>query len=137
MLLLLPLLACTGTEKDSAADIAAPSIAWLAPAAGGTVTAGEVACSTVVDDFTLHDPAKHNTGAPVGYIGVSVDGTEALTSGTTTFGLTLAAGAHELTAQLYYADGDEVIATDTLLCDEDSTDAACVPVVATIDVTAE
>jgi hypothetical protein len=100
------------------------------------VSAGDVSCSTIIENFTLDDPAKHNTGAPIGYVSIGVDGTEAMQSGGTTFTLTLAAGAHELSAQLLYADGDEVLASDSALCDEDSTDSACAPVIATINVTA-
>jgi hypothetical protein len=138
LLFVLSLLACTSGKDDTGeAAIAAPAISWLTPTDGATVTAGDVDASLVVDEFTLQDPAKHNEGAPEGYIDVAVDGTSAVTTGTTTFTLTLAAGAHDLTAQLFYTDGDEVSATSTALCDEDDTDPACAPVLATISVTAE
>jgi hypothetical protein len=131
-------LACSGNAEDSGGEaVDAPTIEWLVPSEGDTVTAGDVACSTIVDGFTLEDHAKHNEGAPEGYMSVSVDGAEALAGSETNFTVTLAAGAHDLTAALFYADGDAVIATDTALCDEEADDDACVPVVATVRVTAE
>jgi len=108
MLIPLLFLACTGHPDDTGELAEAPSLSWLTPADGDTVAAGEVACSVVVDDFTLEDPAKHNEGAPIGYISVSVDGAEVLTTGSTNFTLTLTAGAHDLSAALFYADGDEI-----------------------------
>lgn len=137
MIALLLGLACAGGDADSGHAAEAPSIEWLVPSDGDPVSAGDVACSTVIDGFTLEDHAKHSAGAPTGYLSVSVDGTEVLTSGVTNFTITLAAGAHDLTATLHYADGDEVLATATELCDEDATDAACVPVAASVGVTAE
>jgi hypothetical protein len=130
--------ACAGSDEDTAEEaVAAPTVEWLVPGDGDAVTAGEVACSTVINDFTLEDHAKHSEGAPTGYLSVSVDGAEVLTSGVTNFTITLAAGAHDLTATLHYADGDEVLATDAELCDEEAADRACVPVEASVGVTAE
>lgn len=136
MLLVLTLLACTGKEDDSGAAVAAPTVTWLSPTDGATVTAGLVSCSIVIDGFALQDPAKHNDGAPAGYIAISVDDAVVLSTGDTTFDLTVGTGPHTLTAQLYYADGDEVSATTTRLCDEEDTDTACAPVVASIAINA-
>lgn len=139
MLFVLSLLACgTTTSTDTAEEaVAPPTLAWLTPSEGDTVSAGDVACSTIIDAFTLEDPAKHNEGAPIGFVAVSVDGQEVLQAGATTFTLTLDAGAHELIAQLFYADGDEVSANADRLCDEDDTDTTCANVAATINVTAQ
>lgn len=131
MLLALMLLACDD-------EVASPAtLEWLAPADGDTVPAGDVAGTVVVEGFALEDPAKHNEGTPEGYVAVGVDGDEVLQAGGTQFTLTLTAGAHELSAQLFYADGDEVLSSDTAICEEDSADTACAPVMATIAVTAE
>ncbi len=138
MLLALTLLACSGTSDDTGEEtVALPTISWLSPADGDTVAAGDVSCSTVIEAFTLQDPAKHNDGAPIGYVSVSVDDTEVVTTGATTFRLTLDAGAHALMAALFYDDGDAVSANTEGLCDEEDADPACAPVIATISVTAE
>lgn len=138
MLFTLALLACTSSSDDSGKEaVAPPTLSWLSPAEGDTVAAGDVSCSTVVDAFSLQDPAKHNDGAPIGYIQVSVDGTEVLTTGSTTFTLTLAAGAHTLAAALFYDDGDAVSANSERLCEEDDADTTCAPVAASISVTAQ
>lgn len=135
MLLLLSLFACSDKSSDSAELVEAPTVSWLTPTDNGTVSAGEVACSLVVGEFTLEDPAKHNDGAPIGYVVVAVDGAEGLTTGSTTFNLSLPAGAHSLSATLVYADGDEVTSDGEHLCDEGA--AGCASVSSTITVTAE
>ena len=137
----LPLLAaCTGgKDSDSAAALVpASTVQWVTPSDGASVAAGDVACSIAADNFTLSDPAKHNEGTPVGYISVSVDGVEVQKSGTTTPTVTLGAGSHSLMAQLFSADGDEVLTDGTYVCEEGDTSASCGPVSATItvDVTA-
>lgn len=138
MIFALTLSGCSGAkDSGSASEEEAPTVSWLSPADGDTVAAGDVACSVLIEGFTLHDPAKHNDGAPIGYISVSADGAEVLATGETTFTLPLAAGAHTLTASLFYSDGDEVLASADHLCGEDDADAACVPVAASISVTAE
>ncbi len=107
MTLLLLLTACTG-ETDTAADVE-PTIAFLSPAEGDTVSIGDLACAVVVEKFLLTDPAKHGgEEEPEGYIGVRVDGVEVLQSSTTNFTIPLdTAGVVELTAELFYAnDGD-------------------------------
>ena len=137
MLFALTLLACTTTDSgEKEEELAAPTIAWLDPADGASVTAGDVSASVVVENFSLEEPAKHNDGTPIGYISVMVDDVEVLTTGSTTFTLTLAAGAHTLAAQLYFSDGDEVSASSTALCDEDGDQTGCAPVLATASVTA-
>lgn len=135
------LFACTTAATDSADSaeetVAPPLVDWLSPAEGDTVASGtDLPCSIVVDAFTLQDPAKHNEGAPIGHVRVSVDGTEALQTGGTTFTLNLTPGAHTLEAALFFADGDEVSANADRLCDEDDSDTTCAPVSASISVTA-
>lgn len=128
----------TADTADTAEEaVASPTLAWLSPSEGDTFAAGDVACSMVIDAFTLQDPAKHGEGEPVGYIAVSVDAAEVLQTGATTFTLPLEAGAHTLAAALFYADGDEVSATADRLCEEDDTDTTCAPVAASIAVTVE
>jgi hypothetical protein len=135
---LLILNACSGNGNDSTAKVfPAPTVAWLSPANDATVTAGDVACSIVVDEFALKDLAKHSIGQPAGHVSVSVDGKTVMQTSSTTFALTLKAGAHDLGAQLLYADDDEVTATADHVCDEEDTDPACVIVTATVSVTAQ
>lgn len=105
MLVLSLLLACSGAHDDTGAE-EAPTIEFLSPTDGATVPAGDVAVSVVVDDFTLESPAKHNEGAPEGYLSVTVDGAEVLTTAETQFTVTLAAGAHTIGAELRFVDGD-------------------------------
>lgn len=136
MLLTLLLLACTTTDSGEK-ELAAPTIAWLDPADGASVTAGDVAASLVVENFSLEDPAKHNDGTPIGYISVAVDEVEVLTTGSTTFTLSLTAGMHMLHAQLYFSDGDEVTANAESLCDEDGDQTGCEIVMAMASVTAD
>ena len=133
MLLFLGLLACSGGDDTAAAE--APTVSWLEPADAGSVTAGTVACSLVVEHFTLEDPAMHSEGGAEGYVAVSVDGTVVTETSQTTFDVELAAGAHTLDAQLFYVDGDEVRVADGALCEEDG--EGCEPALASITVTAE
>lgn len=99
-------LACTG-DKDSAADTGPqPAVTFLDPLDGGTVTAGDVQLSLIVENFTLTDPAKHNEGTPEGYLSITVDGGEVVQTASTQITITLAAGAHTVGAGLFYADGD-------------------------------
>lgn len=134
MLLLVSLIACGGDGDDTAAT-EAPTVSWLEPAADGTVTAGTVPASLVVEHFTLEDPAMHSEGGAEGYVAVSVDGSVVLETSQTTFDLDLTAGMHTLDAQLFYVDGDEVSVAEGALCEEDQ--EGCEPVVAEIMVTAE
>ena len=131
--MLFVLIACAGEEVEE--PVAAPTLEWLTPAEGATVAAGSVACSLVVDEFTLEAPAKHNDGAPIGYLSIAVDGVEVLTTGDTAFDLTLEAGAHTLDAALFFADGDAAYANATELCEEGA--AGCEPVAASVSVTVE
>lgn len=130
--MLLLLLACAAADKESTP---APTLLWLAPSDGETVPVGETACSIILESFSLVDPAKHNTGAPIGYVRVSVDDESRLEVGTTTFSLDLEAGSHRLNAALFYADGDEVRVQEGSLCGEE--DAECMPVEAAIDIVVE
>lgn len=103
------LFACTATG-DSAADSAAPvppTITFLSPADGESVSAGAVTFSVIVDDFTLVDLAKDAGGVPEGYIGVRVDGEEVLQTGETNFSLQLDTGGQTVVeAELFFSDGD-------------------------------
>ncbi len=111
MVFLLSLLACTGHD-DSDATAEGPSITFLAPENGATVSAGAVDVTLVVENFTLVSPVKHNDDAetPEGYIALSyTDGGSTLTetTGSTQASITLnEVGEHTLTAELLYEDGD-------------------------------
>lgn len=127
--MLFVMLACSGAEEE---EVEAPTVEWLAPADGDTLAAGDTNASLVVDGLVLTDAAKHaEEGTPEGYVVVSVDGTEVLTTAEVVFTLTLEAGTHELDAALYYTDGDAITSMDGALCEED---AGCDPVAATITV---
>lgn len=139
--MLLFLFACNNLkDSDSAVELPPPTIAWLSPLDGDTIAAGtDVSSSVVVENFTLTAPVKHNEGTPVGYLSILSDGTEALQTGETTFivpAIALGVGEHDLTAQIFYADGDEVSASSEALCDEEATEG-CTPVSATIHVTVQ
>ncbi len=136
MLLALTLFACTSKTDDSAIA-PAPTVAWLTPADTDLVAVGDVSCALIVEGLTLEDPAKHSEGGAEGFVRISVDGTQVKDVATTTFTLTLAAGAHDLSAALYYIDGDAISATTDRLCAEDDTDTACAAVAETISVTAQ
>ena len=129
--MLIYLVACTGKEET----VEAPTLEWLAPADGATLAAGDTNASIVVDGMVLTDPAKHaEAGTPEGYVVVSVDGAEVLTTAEVVFTLTLDAGEHDLNAALFYTDGDAITADTAGLCEED---AGCAAVESTISVTAE
>lgn len=130
--MLLLLLACATADNEESPG---PTLLWLAPSDGETVPAGETACSIILESFSLVDPAKHNEGAPIGYVRVSVDDESRLDVGTTTFRLDLEVGPHQLNATLFYADGDEVRVREGLVCGEEEAD--CLPVTATVDIVAE
>jgi len=136
--MLLFLFACNNIkDSDSAVELPPPTIAWLSPLDGDTVAAGtDVSASVVVENFTLTAPVKHNEGTPVGYLSLLSDGTEFAQTGETTFiipAISLGVGEHDLTAQIFYADGDEVSASSDALCDEEATEG-CAPVITTIHV---
>ena len=128
MFLLFP--ACTEPIEEEAE---APSLQWLSPSEGEQVPAGALSCAVILESFSLVDPAKHNDGAPIGYVGITVDAQPVLELGSTTFTLSLEAGAHALGATLYYADGDAVRAKEGALCEE----AGCEPIQATVRIEAE
>lgn len=128
------LLACAADKGGEAEP--APTVEWLIPTDGETVTAGEVECSLVVSEFTLESRLLHGDAGAAGYVEISVDGTVALETDDTTPTLSLEAGQHELVAQLFYEDGDPVLVADDLLCDEGA-EEGCAPVTATVNVTAE
>lgn len=109
MFLLATLSACTGATEDST-EAETPTVEFISPADGDTVTAGDIALSIAVEHFLLTDPAKHNEGEPEGYLQVDwTDGTTSasLETGSTTSTITIAtAGSWTLTADLRFADGD-------------------------------
>lgn len=115
MTILLLLLACTGgTDKDTAVEETS-TVTFLDPIDGDTVPAGDIAVSVIVEGFALEAPAKHNEGEPEGYIAVTVDGVEALTTAETQFTVTIAeAGSHTIGAALTYADGDAIGVSDEI-----------------------
>jgi hypothetical protein len=109
LLLSLFLTACSGTVDDTAEAEAAPTIAFLSPADGEMVVAGDVSVSVIVENFALEAPAKHNEGEAEGYIRVTVDGAEVLTTAETQFIVTLdPTPEHTIGAELLFADGDEL-----------------------------
>ncbi len=107
-------LACAG-PRDSAgadADATTPTVSFVSPKEGDTVPAGALSLSIAVDHFVLEDPAKHNDGEPEGYLVVTwTEGSngDSVQTGSTTPTLTIATpGAWTLTADLRFADGDEL-----------------------------
>jgi hypothetical protein len=135
---LLFIFACGKDTDDCPSPVVEPPrIEWLTPKDGGAVTAGNVEASIVVDHFMLVDPAKHNDGEPTGFVEISLDGTKLKNVGETTFSVSIPKGPHELTAKLFYEDGDAVTATADRVCSEDETDPDCVEVASTISVTAK
>lgn len=104
-MLTLWLLACTSGVGE---DPTAPSIEFLTPEDGDTVTAGPVSVTLIVENFVLADIAKHGGEGETatGTIEVTVDGGVVLETGETNFDVELAAGDVLLAAELLYADGD-------------------------------
>ena len=131
-MLLVLLLACAGEEKEEPA--AAPTVEWLVPQEGATVSAGDLSTALIVENLTLEEPLLHNEGEPIGYLSISLDGALVLETGDTNPVITVLAGEHLLSAALYYTDGDEVRANADGLCEED--DETCDPVIAEVGFTA-
>jgi hypothetical protein len=103
-------LACDNGDDSVAPET--PTISFLEPAEDAAVPVGDLQLSLVVDHFMLHDPAKHNEGEPEGFVRVEwTDGTasDELDTGSTTPTIDIAsAGTWTITAELYFADGDEI-----------------------------
>ena len=113
------LLAACGAEDT---ETLPATLSFLTPTDGGTVAAGDVEVSLVVENFDLvAATAKkgirflgfmptawaHNEGEPEGQIVLTLDGTEVgKLSDTTTTLSAVAAGSHTLDAELVYSDGD-------------------------------
>ena len=119
--------ACGG-DADTA--VYTPSVTFLAPVADSTVTAGEIAVTLVVDDFTLVPPetdsrapaavplplrllvasaeAHDEEGIPSGYCALALDDVAVSNLSETQGTVTVAAGAHTLSCALMFADGDEL-----------------------------
>lgn len=109
LLVSLFLTACSGTVDDTAEAKAAPTIAFLSPADGEMVVAGDVSVSVIVENFALEAPAKHSEGEAEGYIRVTVDGAEVPTTAETQFIVTLdPTPEHTIGVELLFADGDEI-----------------------------
>jgi hypothetical protein len=113
-MLLALLVACTSSGDDSVTP-ETPTISFLQPTDGATVAVGKLALSIVVEHFALHDPSKHNEGEPEGYVEVAwTDGNAAdsMTTASTTPTIELpTAGSWTISAELYFADGDEISET--------------------------
>lgn len=128
---LLVLLALLCACSDKAEEEAAPTLSFLTPEDGGTVAAGDVTVTLIVENFTLEEPASamfrapgaafapwllpgsdaaaHNEGVAEGYCALSLDGTPVATLYTTQHELAaVGAGEHTLSAELFYSDGDAV-----------------------------
>jgi hypothetical protein len=97
-------LACSEPSADSGESA---SVTFVDPLDGDTVAVGALQASVIVEGFLLEDPAKHNDGAPEGYLSVSLNDAEVLQTSSTVFEVQLdAAGSVTLGAELRYADGD-------------------------------
>ncbi len=121
----LVLVACGG-DADTA--VYTPAVSFLAPVADSTVTAGEIAVTIVVDDFALVPPetasrapapvplplrllvasaeAHDEEGIPSGYCALALDDVAVADLSDTQGTVTVAAGAHTLSCDLMFADGD-------------------------------
>ena len=119
--------ACTDKSADDSAA-PAPTLSFLAPADGATVAAGTVDVTIIVENMTLEEPGAdearatggpllwllpggearaHNEGTTEGYAELSLDGSVVEDMYSTQTQLAdVAAGAHTLGCELYYADGD-------------------------------
>lgn len=121
--------ACKDAADDSALE--PPELSFLSPEADSIVEAGDVAVSLVVEHFVLVEPvasrdsradrafgalfdalippaAAHNEeGTPEGFISLSLDGSEVMSTGSTQATVSVTdAGEHTLEAELFYTDGD-------------------------------
>ena len=111
------LVACSGKDSGVVAEEEArtPTIAFLSPTDGAEVAATGVPVSLQVDYFNLEDPAKHNEGVAEGYVVLSWSGGDDVgyntDLGTTTTTIDLLLGENTLTADLRFADGDEITET--------------------------
>jgi hypothetical protein len=103
-------LACD--KGDDSVALETPTISFLEPADDAKVAVGDLPLSMVVDHFVLHDPAKHNEGEPEGFVRLEwSNGTASddLDTGSTTPTIEIpSAGSWTVTAELYFADGDEI-----------------------------
>lgn len=126
LVLALGLVACSGDEATE--PTFHPTLTFLSPEEGGTVAAGDVTVSVVVEDFELTAPetaaravspagwwwvsaalAHDEEGIPSGYVALSLDGGAELVQDEAIGTLAgVAAGAHTLDAALRFADGDEL-----------------------------
>ncbi len=129
------LLACTtSTDTADTADTAAAevTVSWVSPQEADDVGTS-VNASITTTEFSFIDLAKHSEQA-AGFVRITADGTALGDFDTPTFVLDgLTAGDVILGAQLYYDDGDEILAKDGVLCEED--DATCAAVTAEVNIT--
>ncbi|MSQ03496.1 MAG: hypothetical protein EXR71_16665 [Myxococcales bacterium] len=130
------LLACTGsadTADTGEQTAAAPTVSWVSPQEGEDVGSSTNA-SVTTTTFTFVDLAKHGDGGAAGFVRIAAGGTALGDFDAPTFTLAgLAVGDVLLSAQLYYDDGDEVLAKDGVLCAED--DDTCAAVSAEVNIT--
>jgi len=123
MTVLTLLVACKGEEP-----VELPTLEILAPADGETVAAGDVAVSLLVEHFTLVEPdaqarrpsagplwlvpaafAHEEEGTQAGWVVLELDGAEVARAGATQVTLSaVAAGGHELRAELWHEDGERL-----------------------------
>lgn len=105
LLTLALLLACSGDEPDDT-GAAGPSIEIVHPKLDDSLAIGPFSVTVLVENFDLRAPAKHEEGEPEGYVSVSLDGVEVLTTAETTFAVsTEAADTYTLAVELRHADG--------------------------------
>ena len=108
MLIMLLALGCAHKDhhEDSAAEATA-TVSFLVPLDEELVVLGDNTASLLVEGFTLVDVQRHNEGTPEGFVRLSLDGVTVVESGLTQLPYTLTeTGAHTLTAELFYSDGD-------------------------------
>ncbi len=127
--LALALLGCTDKGDDTdEPGTEAPTLAFVAPAEGEAVFAGDVQVAVAVEHFVFQAPTAtarfdptlllpvssawahgEEGGEAAGFVRLTLDGADVADLTETVHRLTgVAAGSHTLDAALHYADGDEV-----------------------------
>lgn len=109
---LLPLLFACAADPEGASAAETPIVTFVSPSDGEAIQQGSVSVSIAVNHFVLVDVSKHSEGGAEGVIRfTSQQGSvmDTFDTGSTTFTIPLTPGEAELTADLRYADGDELI----------------------------
>jgi hypothetical protein len=88
-------------------DLDPSAVSFLVPTEGESYPAGDLTLSIVVENFGLVSP-EHTAGEAEGYIEVSLDGGDPLQTSSTTPSIAVEEGEREVTATLFYSDGDPV-----------------------------